>query len=582
MAVRILEDQVVNQIAAGEVVERPASVVKELVENALDAGARTVGIHLSGGGASRVRVIDDGSGMDRADAMTCIERHATSKILRAEDLLSILTLGFRGEALPSIAAVSRFRMVTRRPDDDVGTTIRIDGGRLLDVSDVGCPVGTEVDVRTLFYNLPARRKFLRTAATELSHAVESVSRTALAHPHVDFLVTAEGRDVLHLPSHPDRATRARALIGQDGRTLLHTNFLVPGGNAEGLISPVGVHRSTAAGATWLQVNGRPVRDAVVRHALLEAYRDIVPKGRYPVVALWLDLAPDHVDVNVHPAKTEIRFRDPRDVQDAVIVGLRQALQQHGIRIPAPGNNPPPWRPQATLPLRPTLPIQSQTEAPPPPSMAASPVHAEPFQPRLAAPGAPLLPVPRFRDLEVIGQFANTYLLCQGRGELVLVDQHAAHERVRLHQLQAGAHTGGRQRLLTPLRVDLGAARQAVLERSGDTLSELGLDTTTVAPGVIAVTAVPVLLEKADLANLLTDLADEISAGGARSGNDIIHRLLATVACHSAVRAGQPLSAWEMKSLLASLDEVDFEVCAHGRPVAIRIGLAELERRFHRT
>jgi DNA mismatch repair protein MutL len=578
--VRILEDHVVNQIAAGEVVERPSSVVKELVENSLDAGARRIGVHLHGGGATRIRVVDDGRGMDRSDALACLERHATSKILVAEDLESISTLGFRGEALPAIASVSRFKLTTRPEADELGTALRVEGGRLKDVTDVGGPAGTEVDVRALFYNVPARRKFLRSTATEAGHAIDAVSRTALAHPDIAFLVTSDGRDVLHLPREDSRSARARAWVGPDGPGLLHSHAAVPGGRAEMLASPVGVHRSTAGGAISLLVNGRPVRDGMLRHAVSEAYRDLVPKGRSPVVVLWLDVDPVGVDVNVHPAKTEVRFRDPRSLQEAVTAGLRAALQEHGIRIPAPSWTPS-LRPQMPLPVAASSPLM--TPPPPPFVPAAAEPDATPFSPaRPPASGAPLLPVPRFRDLTLIGQFARTYLLCEARGALVLVDQHAAHERVRLHQLQQDDRPPGRQRLLTPQRIDLGARRASVLEGAPEALDRIGLDVAHLAPGVVAVTAVPGSLQSADLADLLTDLADELGADGQHSATDLQNRALATMACHSAVRAGAELTALEMRALLASLDEVDFEVCAHGRPVAIRVDASEIERRFHRT
>lgn len=661
MSVRILEDHVINQIAAGEVVERPASVVKELVENALDAGGRALRVSLRGGGRSAIRISDDGVGMDRADALMAIERHATSKIRQAEDLEAVQTLGFRGEALPSIAAVSRFQLLTRQTDALVGTRVRIEGGTLLDVEDAGCAAGTEIEVRSLFYNLPARRKFLRTQATELSHCVEAVIREALVRPDVDFTVYHEDRELLRAPVTDDWAGRARDLLESWGQRLQPVQFASRGYEVRGLVSPVGVHKSTPAGAQYLYVNGRFVRDPVLRRAVNEAYRELVPKGRYPVVVLDVRMPPGRVDVNVHPSKIEVRFHEPRDLVHLVASGLREGLEQHGIHrpevrtvrpahrlvedprapsLPLHGPSGPLWltppspaappetpRPSGSSkplsrgipahpdedlrferrePARPSVdaliaeldPV-GPIEAPPlevPASLVAEPPPA-PFPPQRSSqerpptippppsPAGRLLPVPRFRDLRVIGQLRSSYILCEGAGDLVIIDQHAAHERVRLHALLSDrdAQLGQPQRLLTPVLVSLPRGRAQLLAERLDLLEALRIEAELFGPGEIAIKAIPPLLRGADLPQLVTDLADGLAAeGDAASGEDLVRHLLATMACHSAVRAHEPLSDYAMRSLLASLDEVDFEVCAHGRPVVIRIDLAELEARFHRT
>ena len=305
--IRVLEDRVVNKIAAGEVVERPASVVKELVENSLDAGASRLRVELQDGGRKLVRVTDDGSGMSRVDAQLCLERHATSKISTEEDLFRVQTLGFRGEALPSIAAVGRFELQTRRAEDEAGTQVMVDGGRLVRVGELGCPVGTRISLRSLFYNVPVRRKFLRTAATELSHCVEAVRRQALVRPELDVEVVHGGRTLLRAPPVADLAARALDVVGKDAEELVPVDFSDGPLRVWGLASPVGVHRGSGGG-TWLYVNGRYVRDPVVRRGVREAYRGAIPRGRFPVLILLLELPPDHVDVNVHPAKTEVRFQ----------------------------------------------------------------------------------------------------------------------------------------------------------------------------------------------------------------------------------------------------------------------------------
>ncbi len=675
MAVRILEEHLINKIAAGEVVERPASVVKELVENALDAGATTLGVHLKAGGRNLIRIVDDGGGMSRTDAVMCLERHATSKILNEDDLFRVSTLGFRGEAIPSIASVSKFEILTRPRDAEAGTRIRIEGGKLLDVSPAGAAPGTEVTVGSLFFNVPARRKFLRSVETELSHCLEAVTREALIRPELDLEVTHDDRTLVRCPPSGSRARRAAELLGAHGEALVPVSFSRGGMEVDALLSPVGVHRASPQGSSWLYVNGRYVRDLVLRRAVSAAYAGIVPKDRYPVVILELRIPPEDVDVNVHPAKTEVRFVHGYAIQAAIAEGLRSALQQHGIRRPvatearyqpAPARGaaqvgigwqaevdvapPTPYTPEVAAPALavsdrggegdvkvveppssspiPTAPAPVSRPAPPltvprfdasrfdasrfdasrfdasrvaparldpapidatPPVARPAPIVPEPV-PLRPAPARPLppdalLPVPRFRDLRVVGQLALTYVLCEGAGELVVIDQHAAHERVTLYKLTRDprAALGGAQRLLVPVMVELPAARARLLAAQVDRLAPYGLDIAPLGGGAFAVQALPAALRDMDLPTLLADIADELAeGGGATVADDRIQLALATRACHTSVRAGQSLDEREMRALLLALDEVDFSVCAHGRPVAIRVGSAELERRFHRT
>ena len=333
MPVRILEEHLINKIAAGEVVERPASVVKELVENALDARATSLAVHLRAGGRNLVRVVDDGVGMNRTDALMSLERHATSKIREDEDLFRVSTLGFRGEAVPSIASVSRFELLTRPHDAEVGTRIKVEGGKLMDVAPAGAAPGTEVTVASLFYNLPARRKFLRSVDTELGHCLEAITREALIRPDLDVEVTHDDRPLLRAAPAKTRATRAADLLGAHGEALVPVSFTRGTLEVDALISPVGVHRASPQGSSWLYVNGRFVRDLVLRRAVTAAYAGIVPKDRYPVVILEVRVPTEDVDVNVHPAKTEVRFVNGFALQNAVTEGLRAVLREHGIRRP---------------------------------------------------------------------------------------------------------------------------------------------------------------------------------------------------------------------------------------------------------
>jgi DNA mismatch repair protein MutL len=599
--IRVLEDRVVNKIAAGEVVERPASALKELVENALDAGGRDLRIELRSGGRNLIVVADDGSGMPRADATLCIERHATSKIRTDEDLFQVSTLGFRGEALPSIAAVSRFELVTRRPEDEVGTRLQIEGGKLVGIEDAGTPAGTRISVRSLFFNVPARRKFLRTVPTEFGHCLEAVVRQSLIRPDLDVEVRHDGTVSLRAPRVADRAARAADLLGPHGRALVPASFERGTLSVEALVSPVGVHKGSVRGSTYLYVNGRFVQDPQLRRAVREAYRGIVPKGRYPTLVLEVRIPPEHVDVNVHPAKTEVRFRHGRELVAAIAAGVRSSLEQHGIKRPverpAPiqvaGANHAESTDQGTLPLRQPSPSGPPSSTPPSPlpSLALEPATVQFGEAALAggdqAAGAMrhLLPVPRFQDLRVLGQLDRKYILCEGRGELVIVDQHAAHERVTLHRLMQSEHPvlGAGQRLLTPPVVELSPARARALEPHTALLARYGLEVEPFGGHSVVVKQVPQALARADPSALIGDVADDLAAGGDGAPlRDRVEHLLATMACHTSVRAGQTLSPYEMRELLRAVDEVDFSVCAHGRPVSIRISPTELERRFHRA
>lgn len=634
--IRILSDATVNKIAAGEVVERPASVVKELVENAIDAGASDLRVELKGGGRSLIRIIDNGCGMSRADATLCLERHATSKIRSDEDLFKIATLGFRGEAIPSIASVSRFELLTRPAADPVGTRVMVEGGRLVDIQDAGCPSGTTITIRSLFYNIPARRKFLRTVATELSHCLEAVVRQALIRPDLDIEVTHDGQKSIRAPVVSDLAGRAADLLGAHGAALVPVSFKQGELSVEGLLSPVGVHKASAQGSSYLYVNGRYVRDIVVRRAITEAYRGIVPKGRYPTVVLKIQVPPGHVDVNVHPAKTEVRFRYAKDLSRILSQGLRTQLQRHGIKQPVPNESryqpvgsAPATSHQAPLSLSTPPPMVASAPSPPPfalgsrPTLQAPPLSAfssadgsmatqhvgsapagvapgsiSPAPPigtrsPLAAPltepsggvGRNLLPVARFSDLRVVGQLGLTYVLCEGAGELVIIDQHAAHERITLYALMSNerAQLGGGQLLLTPQVVELTPARAAALSGRTQVLSRYGLEIEPFGGAAMVIKQVPESLMDSDLQRLVEDVADDLAGGGdGEPARDLIEKILATMACHNSIRAGRTLSIYEMRQLLSALDQVDFSVCAHGRPVSIRVTPAELERRFHRA
>jgi DNA mismatch repair protein MutL len=623
LPVRILEDDVINRIAAGEVVERPASAVKELLENAIDAGATTIRLELEDGGRGLARVTDDGCGMDRQDTLLSIERHATSKIQSDADLLDVATLGFRGEALPSIASVSRFELRSRTANNPEGTRLFIEGGHLRTVEACGCPAGTDVSVRDLFWNVRPRLAFLKSARTEHGHCFETLVRIALMRPEIDFELVADGKSVLRAPRAQNLARRAASLLGPYAEALRPIAFERGPIAVRGLVSPVGVHRDVASASSYFYVNGRFVKDGVLKRAIQKAYQGLVPVGRAPVVVLDLRLQPGLVDVNVHPTKTEVRFREVYAVEGAVSAGVRELLRDLGIHKPLlqSGHAPASSGIHAGGSAQPVLPLRSQEgplfsaearstppawsfegpveEAPreqapvaldsPPPARDFLPAQATlpaqvPDPPAAPSTGA-LLPVARWTDLRVIGQHADSYVVCEGGGELVIIDQHAAHERVMLERLSEMARGQGipSQVLLVPIVVELSPARALAFEAHLDLLSQLGLEVSAFGGSSFAIRGVPSNLLGFDPVALVQDLADDLTSDrGVRSIEAITELLLSRLACHSAVRAHQPLSLFEMRGLLESLDHVDFGVCAHGRPVAVRLGAHELETRFHRT
>ncbi len=584
--VRVLPDALVNQIAAGEVVERPASVVKELVENALDAEASRVDVAIRDGGTRFISVTDDGVGMSRADAELAFERHATSKISAAKDLTTVYTLGFRGEALPSIASVARIRMRTRRAQDTVGVELSGEGGGIDRVAETACPAGTRVEVAELFGLVPARRKFLKTPVTEGSHAVRWLERIALARPDVRFSLERDGRPaLLFLPTRDARERVIAALPASVGERLQSVEGRSEHASLYGFTTPTDVLRGSTADI-HVFVNGRPVRDRLLLHVVRDAYRDALPPGRHPAAVLYLTIDPGEVDVNVHPAKWEVRFRDPGEIRGL----LRDAIQR---AIAAPAHRALEQPAPAGFVHEPRLPGDFA------PHGTAGPLahpavgsgwlaSAEP-----AADGPP--PVP-FRAHRLLGQVFGTYLVLERSDALVLVDVHAAHERVLFERMREGLLAGKleRQALLIPVRVDLPRSTADALEQAAESLEHAGfeLEVGEATPsGSVRVTlrSVPAVLvgrSKTDWSALLSQTAAELLEPGSaqmRGGIEgALHDVLATAACHSALRKGDRLEEREADALLEALDEtVWVPNCPHGRPIAMTLGQAELERRILR-
>ena len=595
--IHILPPTLADQIAAGEVVERPASVVKELCENAIDAGAHRVDVEIEAGGRRLIRVVDDGCGMSADEARLALRRHATSKISTADDLWGLATFGFRGEALPSIAAVSRLTLRTKLAGASAGFRLQVEAGVETDAGEVGIAEGTQAEVRDLFYNTPARLKFLKSEATEAANVSEALLRLALGHPEVHFRLRANGRVALDLPPHRDMSERVRAALARRGAQVLHEAEGEEGGvKVRGfLASP---EESAPGGrSTFLFVGRRFVRDRSLLHALAQGYGELLEKGRYPLAALFIDVPGQELDINVHPQKLEVRFSRPQEVYAAV----RHVVGRAVARAP--------WL--AGSPIRAyTLPPERSNEIPEPPRPAPRPSSGggqTGFS--LGVPRAPasnpnlfpsLLrdePVPAeiepavrgfFGSLEYIGQLRRTYLICEGPSELVLVDQHAAHERIVFERLRTAHRQRAvvRQRLLFPIPIELDEAASAVARESGtvEALAGLGFEVEAFGPNTLLLRAVPDLLKDVDPKPLLRDVLHQVAEGGSlRQAEENFEQVFATMACHGALRAGDAVTREVALNLLMQLDGVDLHShCPHGRPVLLRMSITEIEQRLGRT
>jgi len=562
--IRILPETIANRIAAGEVIERPAAAVKELVENALDAGARRISVALTEGGIGALEVVDDGHGMQAADLPLAIARHATSK-LAGDDLVRITTLGFRGEALPSIGAAARLSITSRPAGAAHASAIRVEGGRVFPVAPAAGAAGTRVVVTDFFFATPARRKFLKHPRTEAEHAEAAVRRLALAAPGVAFRLVSDGRTLFDLPPQ-DLAARTAALLGAAVAAAL---IAVSGERGplrlSGFAAAATLTRANAAGQ-FLAVNGRPVADPVLQAGVRVAYRPVIAEGRKPIVVLHLALPLEDLDVNVHPAKTELRFRDSAAVRGLVIGALTRALGASAAVMPPP-----------RLSLTPARPLPGRGFAEPVLPLAAPPA-ARPIE---AAPPDPAHPLGAG-----LAQVFGTYIIAvTAEDELVLVDQHAAHERLTHETLRAQHLAEGvrPQPLLLPAVVDLAPADAARLLAAEAELERLGLVLEPFGPGAVLVRALPAALGPTEPAPVVRDLADELAeTGEGMALADRLDRVLARLACHGSVRAGRRLSQAEMDTLLRQMEATPrAATCSHGRPTFLKLSRADLERMFGR-
>ncbi len=581
--IRRLPDDLANQIAAGEVVERPASVVKELIENAIDAGATRVTVTIEYGGKKLIRVEDDGIGMEPADARLCLERHATSKIRHADDLGAITTLGFRGEALPSIASVSHFRLRTRERGAPSGTEIRVNGGVIESVMESGGPEGTMVEVADLFYNLPARRKFLKSDTAEATQVSRFVTQLALCYPEVGFTLVSAGRKLIEVPPVANLADRLYQLYG-DRQDLVRVDRESAGLRLHGFVAAL-AEQGPTRGPQHVFVNRRIVKDKTIAHAIYDAYSVATNKERSPEVHLFLEMPPDRVDVNVHPTKAEVRFRDQSFVHQAVRYALGDAL----------GKGPAP-----ELTLRPSDVVPGRPLQPAIPGALAGGVYTSRWAPAGAAvesvptaqgprdiapvhdgrPGAPAV-----RPMIPLGQFRDTFILAIDDEGICVIDQHVAHERVLYERIMQRLETEPleSQLLLVPVLLELPPAeRQALVQRAGE-LARFGFEIEEFGGDSVKVTAVPALLPPGACDAALRALADDLEGldRGLRI-EEALKQIAATMACHAAVKANYPLTFEKMRHILEELRATAYStVCPHGRPVMLRITRREIEKNFDR-
>jgi len=574
--IQILSEEMASRIAAGEVVERPASVVKELVENSLDAGATEISVWIEKSGTLLIRVTDNGEGMAPEDLALSVDRHSTSKLKEKDDLFHIATLGFRGEALPSIGSVSKTEILSRPHDAPTGHQVRVEGGRKYDVQPAAASFGTTVEIREIFFNTPARRKFLKSPATELSHICDVINRMALAYPKVHFRLHHDGRNVADYAAATAGKDRLQQVLGRD-----IASRLIPFAWSHG---EVAVNGYLSAAPTsfpntrylYTFVNRRYVRDKVLTHAVLHGYETLLMKGQYPAVVLFLEIPFSDVDVNVHPAKYEVRFRRQGDVHEAVVNAVRQALKVEA-KEPSPHTEWPVSTPFAGVRER-SFPYASTVGVTGDGSVRRAAVFSVPVQAAAKQEGF-------FSSMTILGQIFGCYLVCLSSQGLVLIDQHAAHERIAFEKLRQQLDAGAveKQNLLIPQMVELSAGESSLLEQKLASLERFGFVLEPFGPATYAITAAPALLAEGDYAQVVREMIAELAeVDKSEKLRQHLEERFATIACHSVIRANRKLENQEMRALLNELDQVEFATqCPHGRPVLLEFSRDDLDRRFKR-
>jgi DNA mismatch repair protein MutL len=598
--IRVLADHVANQIAAGEVVERPASVAKELVENSIDAGARRITIEIEAGGRRLLKISDDGEGMVRDDAILAFERHATSKIRGSDDLIAIGTLGFRGEALASIASVAKVELLTSIEDAPAGTRVAIDGGRMRDVKDAAHPRGTTISVRDLFFNVPARRKFLRSEATETFHLTNLVTHYALAHPEIAFTFVNNGREVVRAVAAKDLRERAYQIFGEE---FLENLLEVDGGDPQvarvtGFVSAPR-DRRTSRDSQYLFVNRRFVRDRMIGRSLSEGYRSILPHGVYPAALLFIETPLEEVDVNVHPAKTEVRFRRQDAVADAVREAVRTALARNEYVPQVPQIVEIPQSQTAAAAVSSTPP-QPRIEFAPLPSgdeiardieamiLSSSVRSVSPSLPPLDSAQklvSPVTPDALSSNIRPLGQLEESFIIATDDEGLLLIDQHVAHERVLFDKYRAleSERPTESQQLLVPETFDLSPAQTAVFDQLAPELEVYGFELMRLSGRTVAIRAVPADLPAGEARNMLAELLETVDAENKSSARETMRdEIAASLACHAAIKVNMSLTPEKMRWLIDRLLQTSSPTtCPHGRPVILRLKMRDILKGFHR-
>ncbi len=594
--IAVLPEELTNRIAAGEVVERPASIVKELLENSLDAGATGIGIELRRGGCDAIRITDDGEGMEAADVPLAFSRFATSKIGRFDDLYRVRSFGFRGEALPSIAAIARVTLLTRRSDRTVGTRLVVDAGKIIEVSDCGCPSGTTLLVERIFDPVPVRKKFLKSEAAELAACLDAVTRVVLPRRNVRVRVQADGRNVLNLPATREDLERLSLLMGDEAaRNLLPLSGARAAAALTGYASRTAFTRADTK-QIFFYVNGRFVRDPLLQHAVMTAYRRLIEARRYPACVLNLDLPPGDVDVNVHPAKLEVRFRRPREIYALVVESLAAALAG-SLPVPTAVAAPPPGTAFYASRMNEALRRYTVSSGASRRLFADAPAGGG-LRPETAPPETPPPdPDPReepaqperlsFSDGDYLGQVFSTYLVFSHPEGLLLLDQHAAHERVLFERLRESREGGGRvvtQQLLLPEVVSLSAAEYELALAQLERFEEIGFPIEPFGDASVAVRATPALVPNLDPRRTVLDILGELAVlPGTVKPREQREKLYALLACKGAIKAHAPLTPEEVEALCRDLDAIPFaSTCPHGRPTWVVIGARDLEKMFKRS
>ena len=578
--IQVLPQSISQAIAAGEVVERPASVVKELMENAVDAGSSEITVELGAGGLQLIRVVDSGEGMDQGDVPLAFQRYATSKIRNAEDLYDIHTLGFRGEALPSICQVSKMTLQTRTRHSISGTKVICEGGEIKSISETGCPIGTEVEVKQLFYNIPVKRKFLKSIRSELRSALNHFLRLSLSYPKISFKFIHDGRTLHEYLKTESPLVRIEAIFGKEIHSHLEPiEFEGEGIRISGYASLPSISKRNAE-SIFFYVNQRFIRDRMIYKAILDAYRHILPNNQFPVVILFIVLPPSAVDVNVHPTKAEVKFQNPDRVYQAVLASVRMVLQEGPSRLEemAPVGEEKAWGFHRSAPSS-----LFRQEDPSVPSFFMS-GKEEGVLTVQDEGGLPWKPEEKWA-YTILGQIQGTYILCEGEGNLIFIDQHAAHERILFEKFKKEyeKRSIASERLLLPILMEFSAEESYILESGGEALKEIGFEIERVGEKLFAIRSIPSFIDQKDPKEFVREVLDELSfLEKGKKGDEATQTLLVALACHSAVRANSLLRREEIDGLVKSL--IPFHrstTCPHGRPIFFVLPLEELGKQFKR-